>query len=168
MLKIFISNLKEYNNEKIIGEWVSLPCEGLEEVLEKISNSGKDELFISDYETDINGLKVAEYEDSLQLNEIAEEIEEMREDELIAFQAYLEQYANNMEQALEEVRQGNYTIYYDCDDMSDVAYQVVNESGLLDGVPETIKGYFDYEAYGRDIDIEGTFIQVDNNIIELY
>lgn len=168
MLKIFISNLKEYNNGKIIGEWVSLPCEDIEEVLEKISNSGKDELFISDYETDINGLKVAEYEDSLQLNEIAEEIEEMREDELIAFQAYLEQYANNMEQALEEVRQGNYTIYYDCDDMSDVAYQVVNESGLLDGVPETIKGYFDYEAYGRDIDIEGTFIQVDNNIIELY
>lgn len=168
MLKIFISNLKEYNNGKIIGEWVSLPCEDIEEVLEKISNSGKDELFISDYETDINGLKVAEYEDSLQLNEIAEEIEEMREDELIAFQAYLEQYANNIEQALEEVRQGNYTIYYDCDDMSDVAYQVVNESGLLDGVPETIKGYFDYEAYGRDIDIEGTFIQVDNNIIELY
>lgn len=71
-------------------------------------------------------------------------------------------------EGLEEVRQGNYTIYYDCDDMSDVAYQVVNESGLLDGVPETIKGYFDYEAYGRDIDIEGTFIQVDNNIIELY
>lgn len=167
MLKIFISNLKEYNNGKIIGEWVSLPCEDIEEVLEKISNSGKDELFISDYETDINGLKVAEYEDSLQLNEIAEEIEEMREDELIAFQAYLEQY-NDIEQALEEVRQGNYTIYYDCDDMSDVAYQVVNESGLLDGVPETIKGYFDYEAYGRDIDIEGTFIQVDNNIIELY
>lgn len=42
MLKIFISNLKEYNNEKIIGEWVSLPCEGLEEVLNKISNNGKD------------------------------------------------------------------------------------------------------------------------------
>lgn len=110
MLKIFISNLKEYNNGKIIGEWVSLPCEGLEEVLDKISNNGKDELFISDYETDINGLKVAEYEDILQLNEIAEEIEEMREDELIAFQAYLEQYANNMEQALEEVHQGNYRI----------------------------------------------------------
>lgn len=168
MLKIYVTNLKEYNNGKIIGEWVSLPCEGLEEVLNKISNNGNDELFISDYETDISNLKIGEYEDILQLNEIAEEIEEMREDELIAFQAYLEQYANNMEQALEEVRQGNYTIYYDCDDMSDVAYQVVNESGLLDGVPETIKGYFDYEAYGRDIDIEGTFIQVDNNIIELY
>lgn len=166
MLKIFISNLKEYNNGKIIGEWVSLPCEDIEEVLEKISNSGKDELFISDYETDINGLKVAEYEDSLQLNEIAEEIEEMREDELIALQAYLEEY--NMEQALEEVRQGNYRIYYNCDNMEDVAYQVVNDCGLLDGVPEEVKIYFDYEAYGRDMEINGTFIQIDNSFVELY
>lgn len=167
MLKIYVTNLKEYNNGKIIGEWVSLPHEGLEEVLEKISNSGKDELFISDYETDINGLKVAEYEDILQLNEIAEEIEEMREDELIALQAYLEQY-NDIEQALEEVRQGNYRIYYNCDNMEDVAYQVVNDCGLLDGVPEEVKIYFDYEAYGRDIDINGTFIQIDNSFVELY
>lgn len=167
MLKIFISNLKEYNNGKIIGEWVSLPCEDIEEVLEKISNSGKDELFISDYETDISNLKISEYDDILQLNEIAEEIDNLSDDEVIALQAYLEQY-NDIEQALEEVRQGNYTIYYDCDDMSDVAYQVVNESGLLDGVPETLKGYFDYEAYGRDIDINGTFIQIDNSFVELY
>lgn len=168
MLKIFISNLKEYNNGKIIGEWVSLPCEGLEEVLNKISNNGNDELLISDYETDISNLKISEYEDSLQLNEIAEEIEEMREDELIAFQAYLEQYANNMEQALEEVRQGNYRIYYNCDNMEDVAYQVVNDCGLLDGVPEEVKIYFDYEAYGRDLDINRTFIQIDNSFVELY
>lgn len=148
MLKIFISNLKEYNNGKIIGEWVSLPCEGLEEVLNKISNNGNDELFISDYETDISNLKISEYDDILQLNEIAEEIDNLSDDELIAFQAYLEQYANNMEQALEEVRQGNYRIYYNCDNMEDVAYQAVNESGLLDGVPEQVKMYFDYEAYG--------------------
>lgn len=168
MLKINVTNLKKYNEGALVGEWVSLPHEGLEEVLEKISNSGKDELFISDYETDINGLKVAEYEDILQLNEIAEEIEEMREDELIALQAYLEQYANDMEQALDEVRQGNYTIYYDCDDMSDVAYQVVNESGLLDGAPEELKVYFDYEAYGRDLSINGTFTQVDDAFVELF
>ena len=168
MLKIFISNLKEYNNGKIIGEWVSLPCEGLEEVLNKISNNGNDELFISDYETDISNLKISEYDDILHLNEIAEEIDNLSDDELIAFQAYLEQYANNMEQALEEVRQGNYRIYYNCDNMEDVAYQAVNESGLLDGVPEQVKMYFDYEAYGRDMDINRTFIQIDNSFVELY
>lgn len=167
MLKIFISNLKEYNNGKIIGEWVSLPCEGLEEVLNKISNNGKDELFISDYETDISGLKVAEYEDILQLNEIAEEINNFSDEEVIALQAYLEQY-NDIEQALEEVHQGNYRIYYNCDDMEDVANQIINESGLLDGVPEQVKMYFDYEAYGRDLSIDGTFIQIDNSFVELY
>ena len=167
MLKIYVTNLKEYNNGKIIGEWVSLPCEGLEEVLNKISNNGNDELFISDYETDISNLKISEYDDILQLNEIAEEIDNLSDDEVIALQAYLEQY-NDIEQALEEVRQGNYTIYYDCDDMSDVAYQVVNDCGLLDGVPEEVKIYFDYEAYGRDMEINGTFIQIDNSFVELY
>lgn len=166
MLKIYVTNLRKYNNGKIIGEWVSLPCEGLEEVLNEISNNGNDELFISDYETDINGLKIGEYEDILQLNEIAEEIDNLSDDEVIALQAYLEEY--NMEQALDEVRQGNYRIYYNCDNMEDVACQVVNDCGLLDGVSETLKGYFDYEAYGRDMDIEGTFIQIDNSFVELY
>lgn len=168
MLKIFISNLRKYNEGQIIGEWVSLPCEDIKEVLEKISNSDNDELFISDYETDISGLKVSEYDNILELNTIAEEIDNLSDDELIAFQAYLEQYANNIEQALEEVRQGNYRIYYNCDNMEDVAYQAVNESGLLDGVPEQVKMYFDYEAYGRDMDINRTFIQIDNSFVELY
>lgn len=167
MLKINVTNLKKYNEGALVGEWVSLPCEGLEEVLNKISNNGNDELFISDYETDISNLKISEYDDILQLNEIAEEIDNLSDDEVIALQAYLEQY-NDIEQALEEVRQGNYTIYYDCDDMSDVAYQVVNESGLLDGAPEELKVYFDYEAYGRDLDIEGRFIQVDDAFVELF
>lgn len=168
MLKIYVTNLSKYNEGALVGEWVNLPCEGLEEVLDKISNNGKDELFISDYETDISGLKVAEYKDILQLNEIAEEIDNFDDEEVIIFQAYLDQYANDIEQALEEVRQGNYTIYENCDNMEDVAYQAVNESGLLDGVPEQVKMYFDYEAYGRDMDINRTFIQIDNSFVELY
>lgn len=168
MLKIFISNLKEYNEGQIIGEWVDLPCEGLEEVLDKISNNGNDELFISDYETDISGLKVSEYDNILELNDMTEEIDNFDDEEVIIFQAYLDQYANDIEQALEEVRQGNYTIYENCDNMEDVAYQAVNESGLLDGVPEQVKMYFDYEAYGRDMDINRTFIQIDNSFVELY
>ena len=104
----------------------------------------------------------------IELNTIAEEIDNLSDDELIAFQAYLEQYANNMEQALEELRQGNYRIYYNCDNMEDVACQVVNDCRLLDGAPEELKVYFDYEAYGRDMEINGTFIQIDNNFVELY
>lgn len=167
MLKIYVTNLSKYNEGVLVGEWVSLPCEGLEEVLNKISNNGNDELFISDYETDISNLKISEYDDILQLNEIAEEIDNLSDDEVIALQAYLEQY-NDIEQALEEVRQGNYRIYYNCDNMEDVAYQVVNDCGLLDGAPEELKVYFDYEAYGRDLSINGTFTQVDDAFVELF
>lgn len=31
------------------------------------------------------------------------------------------------------------------------AYQLVEECGLLDGMPEALRGYFDYEAYARDL-----------------
>ena len=53
--------------------------------------------------------------------------------------------------------------------MTDVAYQNIEETGLLDGEPETLRNYFDYEAYGRDMSYEGTFIFTDNgNCVELF
>jgi antirestriction protein len=51
----------------------------------------------------------------------------------------------------------NVRIYEDCNCMADVAYEIVEETGLLDNCPEPLKSYFDYEAYGRDLEIEGTF-----------
>lgn len=162
-LEVYIENLHNGKNA-----WIELPTSDIviNRVLEEINPGGLHDVIIADYETDIIGLKVSEYDNILELNTIAEEINNLSDDELIALQAYLEEY--NMEQALEEVRQGNYRIYYDCDNMEDVAYQAVNESGLLDGVPEQVKMYFDYEAYGRDMDINRTFIQIDNSFVELY
>lgn len=162
-LEVYIENLHNGKNA-----WIELPTSDIviNKVLEEINPGGLHDVIIADYETDISGLKVSEYDNILELNTIAEEIEGMYDDEIIALQAYLEEY--NMEQALDEVHQGNYRIYYDCNDMSDVAYQVVNECGLLDGAPEELKVYFDYEAYGRDLSINGTFTQVDDAFVELF
>lgn len=162
MLKIYIENL--HTNK---GGWTGLPSQKLDTMLEVLNPNGNHDMIISDFETDIQGLKVGEYDDIETLNDITEQIDDLSDDELVALQAYLIN-GSSLDEALEKATDGNYTIYYDCDDMSDVAYQVVNESGLLDGVPETLKGYFDYEAYGRDIDINGTFIQIDNSFVELY
>ena len=60
-------------------------------------------------------------------------------------------------------------IYYNCSDMEDVAMEYVEETGLLHDVPDNLKYYFDYKAYGRDMDIEGTFIFTDNgDCIQIY
>ena len=54
-------------------------------------------------------------------------------------------------------------IYYsNCEDMEDIAYQYIEESGLLNNVPQEIARYFDYAAFGRDIETEGNFIFTDN------
>lgn len=167
MLKIYVTNLKKYNEGALVDEWVDLPHEDIESVINKISNDGADELFITDYESELEGLEVGEYDNIETLDSIMQEVDNLTDSELLAFQAYLLN-GSSLDEALEEVHQGNYTIYYDCNDMSDVVYQVVNDCGLLDGVPEEVKMYFDYEAYGRDMDINRTFIQIDNSFVELY
>jgi antirestriction protein len=40
--------------------------------------------------------------------------------------------------------------------MEDVATNYVEESGLFQEVPEQLQFYFDFEAYGRDMEINGS------------
>lgn len=57
--------------------------------------------------------------------------------------------------------------YSDCYDMSDVAYYLVNEAGMLDGVSDHISRYFDYDAFGRDLEIGGTYVCTNRGIYEI-
>ena len=171
MMKIYLTNLGKYNEGELLGEWVTLPAteEELKTVFERIGiNEEYEEYFITDYETDIDGLKIGEYDNLEELNELAETLENMREEELEVVGVMLED-GYEFDEAIEKTENGDYRIYYDCDDMSDVAYQVIEESGFLNNIPETVARYFDYEAYGRDLDIEGKFYMTDSgNCIEIF
>jgi len=53
--------------------------------------------------------------------------------------------------------------------MTDVAEQYAEETGLLDSIPENLRYYFDFEAYGRDMRIEGTFVFTNNgNCVQIF
>lgn len=169
-MKIYLTNLGKYNEGELLGEWVTLPAseEELEAVFERIGiNEEYEEYFITDYETDVDGLKIGEYDNLEELNELAETLEDMSEEELEVVGVMLEDGCE-FDEAIEKTENGDYRIYYNCDDMSDVAYNIVEEDGLLNNVPDTVARYFDYEAYGRDLDIEGKFYSVGNNMIEIY
>ena len=57
-------------------------------------------------------------------------------------------------------------IYYPgCEDMADVARQMVEEGYI--SVPDHLIYYFDYEAYGRDLSMEGTFVETRNGVFEI-
>lgn len=143
-MNIYLTNLGKYNEGELIGEWVQLPIsnEELQEVFKRIGiNKEYEEYFITDYECDF--YEIGEYESISTLNEIAEKLDDLDE-------------------AIEKAERGDYRIYSNCDNMTDVAYAVVEECDYLRNVPENIARYFDYEAFGRDLGIEGSFHFLDN------
>ena len=170
MIEVFLTNLGKYNEGYLIGEWLELPAsqQEIDETMAKIGiNEEYEEWFITDYETDIEGVEVGEYSNLDELNEIAEQLDELEEDAQKAIQAMLlDGYTFN--ETLEKASNGDYAIYYDCDNMTDVAYEIVEECGYLNDVPETIARYFDYEAFGRDLEIEGKFYNIDGDMIEIF
>ena len=167
-MKIFLTNLGKYNEGELIGEWVELPVsqEELKKVFERIGiNEEYEEYFITDYECDF---EVGEYENLDTLNEIAERIEELDEEESKVVKALMSELGCTLDETIGKVNSGDYRIYYDCDDMADVAYQVVEECGYLDNVPDDVARYFDYESFGRDLSIERTYIFLDGSeVIEI-
>ncbi len=56
-------------------------------------------------------------------------------------------------------------IHSDCDDMRDVALPL-KETGALGEVPASLQNYIDYQAYGRDLDLSGTFISTNHGILK--
>ena len=73
-------------------------------------------------------------------------------------------------QNVEKVVSVSYThLYYypDCETMTDVAYYYIDELQALGDIPPSLQNYIDYEAYGRDLDMGGCFIETSRGICEI-
>lgn len=70
---------------------------------------------------------------------------------------------------LEEVVEHKDDIYYypDCETMTDVAYYYIDELQALGDIPPSLQNYIDYEAYGRDLDMGGCFIEISRGMCEI-
>ena len=161
LLKVFVTNLGKYNEGELIGEWVSLPVDEseLEEVLERIGiNEEYEEYFITDYETEFDGLKVDEYSNIEELNELAAQLESLDEYDLEKVGAIVEAYGAELQEAIDDI--DNYT-YYSGKTLKEVAYEIVEECYEL---PEIAQRYFDYEAFARDLDYDG-YTETTNGVI---
>ena len=164
MFNVFVTNLGKYNEGELVGEWLALPATDAEiaATLEKIGiseepdESGRiyEEYFITDYENDY-GIKVDEYESLTSLNEIAEKLEDVDAEQFEA----ANYYASTTEEALDILDD----VIYICtprvfeSDEEAVGYYFATECGYLDQVPENLQAYFDFERFGRDIMLEGSF-----------
>ena len=172
MIEICLTNLGKYNEGELIYSRLVLPAT-TEEIYAAYDEIGVadgtmyEESFISDYETDINGLSISEYASLDDLNELAEELSNLDEYELEAFGAMLDAGLDT-DEALQKVQDNEYRLYDGCYSMAEVAERYCEETGILSSIPEELRYYFDFEAYGRDMDIRGHFIETDSGYIEIF
>jgi hypothetical protein len=102
-IKIYITNLGKYNEGCLIGQWVKLPVskDKLKDVLDEIGiNDEYEEYFITDSETSLSGMKyvITEFSNIVALNELAELIEELSEEDNNKLNAVLEcDYCSSIE-----------------------------------------------------------------------
>ncbi|EAC3130918.1 antirestriction protein ArdA [Listeria monocytogenes] len=146
--------------------WFTLPkC--LEDIQAALDWDETQETFlIADYEAPF---KIYESDSLDMLNHIAELYEEYANLEATNYLANLvnEGFYVNMENAFEEI--DNIIVHADCNSIADAAYAVIEETGLLTDIPESVKRYFNYEAYASDMAMEGLFyITGDNMVLQIY
>ncbi len=163
----FITNLGKYNEGSLVGEWVKFPttAEELQKVFERIGIGSKDdfgqpyeEWFITDYDCYVDGLydKLGEYENLDELNYLASKLDEMSQGEYEQFQAAMEigDHSGSLQEIINLTENLDcYDIYPDIHDHDDLGRYYIEELDAMQ-VPEHLRNYIDYEAYGRDIALE--------------
>ena len=159
-IRIFLTNLGKYNEGELIGEWVDLPVDDFDPILERIGiNDEYEEWFITDYEAPFS---IGEYDNIYELNEIAEAIENFSDFELEILDAFKD-HGYDMDDAIQRVRDDDY-LFVEGDTEEDLAYNYINMVGSFDDAVsrESKEYYFDYEAFGRDLVLGGDFSEVED------
>jgi hypothetical protein len=64
--------------------------------------------------------------------------------------------SNNLEEAKQILKRGEFVIYYGIHTMEDVAYDFLSEV-IPQDTWKLIEDYIDYEKFGRDLELEGDF-----------
>lgn len=162
-ISVFLNTWANYNeNGADGGFWVDLPC-NLDEAMERLAKSTGEEVdemevFINDYETEINGLEISEHESLDELNELAEELERLDEYDLEKIEAIIEACGGTLRDAINNI--DDYT-YYSGMTLEEVAEELVTECYNL---PDFALRYFDYEAFARDLSFDG-YTETANGVI---
>ena len=61
----------------------------------------------------------------------------------------------------------DYTVYPDCETMADVAAYEADEEDLFCGVDERLKRFFDFEAYGKQLETEAAYYHIKEGMVAI-
>lgn len=175
----FITNLGKYNEGELVGEWIDFPIsdEDLQAVLQRIGIGSTDdfgspyeEFFFTDWELPegMSWQEFGEYPDIEKVNEVAEFFENSSEDERVVAAVF--DHASNLDEAMRILEDGDFMVYWGADSTQSLGEIAIEEiDGGVSNLPkETLEQYFDYEAYGRDLETGSSITYFDGGAIEFF
>lgn len=157
--RAYITNLGKYNEGELVGEWVDFPIDTDEfnAILERIGVDGVnyEEWFVTDYECSLDAFdwqEFGEYPSYDSLQEFGLLLEDIT-DVTAVNNAY--EFTGDLQEALEGLDNGDIIFIEGINTDEDLGQYVVDE--LYGGVENldisTIEECFDYEALGRELDM---------------
>lgn len=152
--RIYVADLAAYNHGILHGVWIDLSVgmdcieEDIREMLEDSPIVGAEEYAIHDYEN-FCGYSVREFDAIRELREVAVFIAEFSE-----FGSELLTIAGSLDEARRIAECGYCGLY---GSLADYAQELTEECGH---VPEHLAPYIDYEAMGRDMELNGDLIVI--------
>lgn len=148
-MRIYLTNLSQYNGGRLIGQWIELPCakEELQDAMSQVLCLDE-EYFITDSEE--IPFAVGEFDNPFELNDQLEQYEALDCHERLCV-AFLLSEGYDWTYCIDHHE--NVTVYPQ-ERLEDVAYSLV-EDGCFGTVPESLKNYIDHAAIARDLGYDG-------------
>jgi len=169
-MKIAIEEWELYNEGIILIKWFDTEIDSIEAIEHYVSKAKREhglnyndlEMFIADSEdellTDIENVSTA--------YEITDKVALLDDSERTAIELILDNgVVYDLDDAINHIDDIHCTGE---SRMEDIAYNYVNDCGLLHEMPSSLQGYFDYEGLGRDMDIEGSYYEDADGILWEY
>ncbi len=165
--KIYVGTYGQYNSGSLFGKWFDLTDysnlkEFLQDCFEFHRNELDPELMFQDWEN-IPDFLISECSLHKEAFAYFEAAGEMDDETAEAFEIYckhINYWPSNgyeLDDQLESFRECYRGFFGGSmkDPELEYAYQYVEETGLLSGVPVNLQRYFDYEAFAKDLFLEG-------------
>jgi len=177
--RIYVGTYAKYNDGSLFGKWMDLSDyidlnDFYEACLELHKDEEDPELMFQDWEY-IPDFLISESSLDQDTFKYLEEVAGMDEDRARALEIYCKDIAGwrDDDKDFNELLEGFNECYHGYyggqmkDPEIEYAYQYVEDTGLLSDVSPTIERYFDYEAFAKDLFMDG-YTQIDGHVFADY
>jgi|SRR5690606_27418210 len=167
-IRIWVGNLGKYNEGELVGEWFTLPHD-IDDIMKRIgvaSGTRYEEYEIFDWEAP-SFVEVHRCSSIKHLNEIAEALQELDEQEIQVLEIGLEEGVfnrNDLVYAIDEVIRGAcHQVLTGYSELGDFAIEHATENGQIDAENDSLMKAVDWNWYAKELGFHTTHFQINDN-----